>query len=259
MRTIDINSDLGESFGNWRMGDDESLIPHITAANVACGFHGGDPITMLKTVETCKRHGVAVGAHPGFPDLLGFGRRVMQLSPDDAYAYVVYQAGALQAACAVHGVALHHVKPHGAFYSFLRDDAACAEAAARAIADVMPEPVLYWPPPRDGALARAAEKAGVRVVHEAYVDLEYSPEGNVILERQKTPKDPARIREKVRRWLEDGEMPAADGTPLRIDAESVCVHGDGPNVLEVVAAVRAAAEECGFGVAPLPLEPAARA
>ena len=115
MRTIDINSDLGESFGNWKLGDDEAVIPVITSANVACGFHASDPVTMIRTVGLCKQSGVEVGAHPGLPDLLGFGRRPMRITPDDCYAYVLYQTGALQAVLAAEGTALHHLKPHGAF------------------------------------------------------------------------------------------------------------------------------------------------
>lgn len=250
MRTVDVNCDCGESFGNWRMGADEAVIPEITTANVACGFHGGDPRTMLRTIELCKAHGVAVGAHPGFPDLLGFGRRLIQLSPEDAYAYVVYQAGALQGALHVHGLTLHHVKPHGAFYSLLRDDEACAEAAAQAIVDVMPEPLLYWPPPRDGALARAAGKLGVRVVHEVYVDLEIAADGAVVLQREKHAADLDRVAAKIRSWLDDGVMTAVDGTAVSVaEATSVCVHGDGPNAIDVVRTVRRAVAESGATIA----------
>jgi len=257
MRTIDINSDLGESFGNWRLGDDEALIPEITSANVACGFHASDPVTMLRTVETCKANGVAVGAHPGFPDLLGFGRRVMAISPDDCYAYVLYQGGALAAAAATHGLALHHVKPHGAFYTVLNDRPDLAEAFAAATAALMPDPVVYWPARPEAALPVAARAAGVRVVVELYVDLDYAADGTVILQRQKVPAPAEKVAARVRRWLEDGQVEAADGTLLRIDAESICVHGDGPNVLEVVRTVRRTIEEAGQAVGPLATAPVA--
>jgi UPF0271 protein len=251
MRTIDINSDCGESFGNWRMGDDEALIPAITSANVACGFHASDPVTMLRTVETCKANGVAVGAHPGFPDLLGFGRRVMRISADDCYAYVAYQAGALAAIAGIHGLALHHVKPHGAFYTVLNDDEELAAAFAEATAALLPEPVVYWPARPDAALPVAARKAGVRVVAELYVDLDYAGDGTVILQRQKVAAPPDKVAARVRRWLEDGQVEAVDGTLLTIEAESICVHGDGPNALEVIQALRRTIQECGHSVAPL--------
>jgi UPF0271 protein len=251
MRTIDINSDLGESFGNWRLGDDEALIPEITSANVACGFHASDPLTMLRTVATCRANGVAVGAHPGFPDLLGFGRRVMRISPEDCYAYVVYQAGALAGIAGIHGLALHHVKPHGAFYTVLNDDDELAAAFAEATAALMADPVVYWPARPEAALPVAARKAGVRVVMELYVDLDYAADGTVILQRQKVPAPPEKVAARVRRWLEDGQVEAVDGTLLRIEAESICVHGDGPNVLEVVRTVRQTIEAAGHAVGPL--------
>jgi UPF0271 protein len=252
MRTIDINSDLGESFGNWRMGADEVLIPEITSANVACGFHASDPITMLRTVETCKANGVAVGAHPGLPDLLGFGRRAMAISPEDCYAYVVYQASALAGACAIHALQLHHVKPHGAMYTILRDDEELAAAFARAVADVMADPVVYWPARPDAALPVAARTAGVRVVMELYVDLEYAPDGSLILQRQKVPADLERVAAQVRRFLDSGHAQATDGSLVAVEAESICVHGDGPNVLDVVRTVRRTIEEQGAAVGALP-------
>ena len=151
-RQMDVNSDMGESFGNWVMGNDAALLPFVTTANVACGFHAGDPVTLVRTVRLAKQNGVVVGAHPGLPDLLGFGRRAMKISPEDAYAYVVYQVGALQATLAVEGMRLHHVKPHGAFYSVLKADEELADAVAEAIGQLSPEPMLYWPAPTDSAL-----------------------------------------------------------------------------------------------------------
>jgi UPF0271 protein len=252
MRTVDITSDLGESFGNWRMGDDEAVIPEITSAHVACGFHASDPVTMLRTVETCKANGVAIGAHPGLPDLLGFGRRAMAITPEDCYAYVVYQASALAGACAVHGLQLHHVKPHGAMYTILRDDEQLASAFAQAVADVMAEPVVYWPARADAALPVAARKLGVRVVMELYVDLEYAPDGTLVLQRQKVVADVDRVAAQVRRWLDGGQALATDGSLVPVEAESICIHGDGPNALEVVRTVRRTIEEAGHAVGPLP-------
>jgi 5-oxoprolinase (ATP-hydrolysing) subunit A len=251
MRTIDINCDLGESFGNWTMGDDEVVIPEITTANVACGFHASDPVTMVNTVRLCWQNGVAVGAHPGLPDLLGFGRRTMAITPDDAYAYVLYQAGALQGILRTSGASLHHVKPHGAMYSIVHSDAVLAEPVAQAIADFGRHPMLYWPAPTDAALPAAAQARGIRVVGEIYPDLEYRPDGTLILQRAKHETDVELAYRKVRRWLAEGVVEAVDGTRIDVDAESVCIHGDGPNALEVIRAVRRAIEDAGCRVGPV--------
>ncbi len=251
MRTIDIDSDLGESFGNWRMGNDEAMIPEITSANVACGFHASDPVTMVQTVARCKEHGVAVGSHPGLPDLLGFGRRPMQITPDDCYAYVLYQSGALKAVLAAEGIPLHHVKPHGAFYTILREDEPLASAFCDAVLALMPEPVVYWPEGHDLALPRAARERGIRVVMEVYVDLDYGPDGSLILQRAKHLTDIEKASAQIRRFLEGGVVQATDGSLIPLEAESICVHGDGPNCVELTQALRRTIEACGHSVGPL--------
>jgi UPF0271 protein len=250
-RQMDVNSDMGESFGNWAMGDDAALLPFVTTANVACGFHAGDPVTLIRTVRLAKKNGVVVGAHPGFPDLLGFGRRAMKISPDDAYAYVVYQVGALQAALAVEGMSLHHVKPHGAFYSVLKADEELAEAVAEAIALLSPHPMLYWPAPTDSALPRAVRKRGGRVVGEIYVDLDYASDGALIIQRTKHSTDVAKATAQVRRYIDSGQVLAQGGTAIALDAESICVHGDGPNAVDVARAVRRTLEEAGCLTEPV--------
>jgi len=250
-RQMDVNSDMGESFGNWVMGDDAALLPFVTTANVACGFHAGDPVTLIRTVRLAKQNGVVVGAHPGLPDLLGFGRRAMKISPEDAYAYVVYQVGALQGALAVEGMTLHHVKPHGAFYSVLKTDDELAEAVAEAIAFLSPHPMLYWPAPTDSALPRAVRKRGGRVVGEIYVDLDYAADGSLIIQRAKHSTDVAKATAQVRRYVDRGEVLAQDGTVVRLDAESICVHGDGPNAVDVARAVRHTLEESGCLTGPV--------
>ena len=170
--TFDINIDCGESFGNWNMGADEALMPHITTANAACGFHAGDAMTMLKTVRLAKANGVAVGAHPGLPDLLGFGRRVMAISPEELFAYVLYQGGALRAVLEAEGMTLHHLKPHGALYTMLNTDEALGEAFARAVIALCPEPMIYYPAPVERhAVTRIAADMGIDVVPELYFDL----------------------------------------------------------------------------------------
>lgn len=255
MRAIDINADLGESFGNWSMGNDGALIPLITSANVACGFHASDPTTMLTTVQTAKKHGVEVGAHPGLPDLLGFGRRVMQLSSDDLYGYVVYQVGALQAALAVNGMSLHHVKPHGALYAMLRDSDELGEAAASALVD-LGSPLSYFPAPvATSAFGRAAAARGLEVVGEIYPDLAYDADGKLVLQRSKGHTDPAAAGEMVSRYLRDGKVVSTDGVEIELDAESICVHGDGPNAAEVAGAVRRAVEAAGCSLETRSVKP----
>ena len=248
MRAIDINADLGESLGNWPMGNDEALIPLITSANVACGFHASDPTTMLTTVRTAKKHDVAVGAHPGLPDLLGFGRRVMAISPDDMYGYVVYQVGALQASLAVNGMSLHHVKPHGALYAMLRDSDELAEAAASALVD-LGSPLCYFPAPvAMSAFGKAAAGAGIDVVGEIYPDLGYDDDANLVLQRSKHHTDPGKAAEMVSRYLADGVVVSGNGKEIALEAESICIHGDGPNAAEVAAAVREAVTGSGCAV-----------
>lgn len=248
-RILDINCDMGESFGNWRIGNDAAVMPRITTANIACGFHAGDPLTMMRTVEMAKSNNVAVGAHPGVPDLLGFGRRVMAVSPTDIYAYVAYQVGALQAFLTAQGMALNHVKPHGAMFHLMRQDE-LADAALDAIIDVAPGAAVYWPGPmgREPFTAKAHER-GLRVVAESYPDLDYTADGSLVVEREKRAVAPQVIYDRVCQILADGQLTARDGTVLPMEVESICIHGDGPNVLEVLDAVHRAAEDCGVRVA----------
>jgi UPF0271 protein len=245
--TFDVNCDMGESLGNWVMGADEAMMPLITTANVACGFHGGDPLTMQHTVRLAAQHGVVVGAHPGFPDLLGFGRRRMELSPEDAAAYVTFQVGALRGFLDAEGMPLHHVKPHGAFFAFLRDEEAMAEPVAAAIAAFGDDVLLYWPAPADGVpFCDAVRARGVEIVEEIYPDLSYGPDGRLVVERQKLETDLAFAAQQVTSFLTDGTVAATDGTPISFPAaRSACVHGDGPNAVAVAEAVRAAAEAAG--------------
>ncbi|MGR8920160.1 MAG: 5-oxoprolinase subunit PxpA [Gammaproteobacteria bacterium] len=251
MEAMDINCDMGESFGNWNMGNDAGMMPRITTANVACGFHASDPVTMLETVAMAKEHGVEVGSHPGLPDLLGFGRRAMNITPEDAHAYVVYQTGALQAALKVHGMRLHHIKPHGAFYSVLRTDEALAEAVAEGIAALTDTPMLYWPAPTDAAMPTAARRHGIRVVGEIYPDLHYAADGSLVIQRTKHETDVEFAAAQVRRFVETGKVEAMDGSLVELDAESLCIHGDGPNATEVGDAVRAALADLGCKIAPV--------
>ncbi|MBX9607484.1 MAG: LamB/YcsF family protein [Gammaproteobacteria bacterium] len=251
MTSIDINCDMGESFGNWQMGNDAGMMPLITTANVACGFHASDPVTMVNTCRLAGQHKVVVGSHPGLPDLLGFGRRAMNITPEDAYAYVVYQTGALQAALKANGMTLHHIKPHGAFYSVLRTNDELADAVAEAMCAIAATPMLYWPAPTDAAMPRAARKRGIRVVGEIYPDLTYAPDGSLVIQRAKHLTDTEFAAAQVRRYVTTGKVLANDGSEIALDAESLCIHGDGPNATEVGAAVHAALAEVGCRVAPV--------
>ena len=230
---MDLNADLGESFGRWTLGDDAALMPHITSANVAAGFHGGDPHVLRATVELAVEHGVGIGAHAGLPDLVGFGRRRMAISPEELADLVLYQAGAVREFARAAGAELRHVKPHGAMYTMVVDDPELAAALCAAVADA--GVALLMP----AAVARAAEAAGVRFVPEGYVDLDYDADGKLILERIKQPRDAAETAARAVQLAEEGTV------------ESICIHGDGPNAVELAAAVRAALEESGVDVKPL--------
>lgn len=230
---MDLNADLGESFGRWTLGDDAALMPHITSANIAAGFHGGDPHVLRRTVALAVEHGVGVGAHTGLPDLVGFGRRRMAVSPEELYDLIVYQAGAVRAFAEVAGAELRHVKPHGSMYTMVADDDELAAALCAAVADV--GVALLMPP----QLAAAAASAAIRFVPEGYVDLDYDADGKLILERVKLARDPAETARRAVEFARAGEV------------ESLCIHGDGPNAVELAAAVRAGLEADGVEVAPL--------
>ena len=247
--SIDINSDLGESFGNWHVGNDEALLATITTANVACGFHGGDPVTLVRTVDRALELGVLVGAHPGLPDLLGFGRRVMDISAEDAYAYVAYQAGALASILRARGAELHHVKPHGALYTMLNERPDLAVAVADAMADLMEQPMLYWPSgAEDGALVNEARRRGFEVVLEFYPDLSYTADGRIVVERHKQPVEATEAVARLSRFLDGGRVLTLDGGEITLAADSICVHGDGATAAELASALRRHLEAQGWSV-----------
>jgi UPF0271 protein len=257
--TFDINIDCGESFGNWVMGADEALMPHVTTANVACGFHAGDPMTMMKTIALAKANGVAVGSHPGLPDLMGFGRRVMAITPEELYAYVVYQTGALKSALEAHGMALHHVKPHGALYRMLNGDEALGEAFARAVIDLCPEPMIYYPAPVERhAVTKIAAAMGIDVVPELYFDLPYEDDGTLALKRSNEGADLDETRQKLGLFLETGNTLSMNGARVPISARSICLHGDGPNAVELATTIGDTLKERGYALQPLDPAPTIR-
>ncbi len=251
MKKVDLNCDLGESFGAYTIGLDARVIPHISSANVACGYHAGDPAVMRKTVAMAARAGVAVGAHPGFPDLVGFGRRNMTVSPDEAYEYMLYQLGALSAFAKAAGVRLQHVKPHGALYNMAGKDAALAAAIARAIYDFDPSLILLGL--SGSAMLTEGEKLGLRCAKEVFADRGYNEDGSLV--NRKLPgamiTDEDLAIGRVLRMLEHGEVEAVTGKVIPIEADSVCVHGDNERAVEFVTKIRAAIEAHGMQVAPM--------
>jgi UPF0271 protein len=238
---MDLNADLGESFGRWELGDDERLVEQITSANVACGFHAGDYLVMERTVALCRRAGVAVGAQPGYPDLLGFGRRAMAFEPDEVESMVRYQIGALEAFCRAHGVELHHVKPHGALYNQAAGDPALAAAIATAAARFSRSLLLYGLA-SSTPMAQAAADAGIRFVPEAFADRRYLRDGSLQprSEAGSLITDPTQAATQAASIAVDGAVTAVDGSRVPIRAETICCHGDTPGAVEIATAVRAA-------------------
>ena len=234
---IRINSDMGESLGLHSFGNDEVLMSIIDEANVACGFHAGDPDTLDTTVALAKQYGVKVGAHPGLPDLVGFGRRAMNMRPDEVENLIHYQVGALSSFLKKHNVPLNHIKPHGALYGMLAKDPELTLAALK-VAKVYGVPLMG---PQFGEQHhRYGEELGVQIIEEIYVDLDYDANGNLIILRQPHRTDPAAAAARVLRALEDGKVEAEDGTLFSPRFASICVHSDAPNSADVAAAVRRA-------------------
>jgi UPF0271 protein len=248
---MDLNADLGESYGTWTLGDDEHLVEHLTSANVACGFHGGDFNVMEGTVALCVRAGVAVGAQPGYPDLLGFGRRPMAFPPAEVESLVRYQIGALEAFCRAHGVPLHHVKPHGALYNQAAADAALAGAIARAVASFSPDVPLVGLA-SSSAMAEAAAAAGLRFIPEAFADRRYLADGSLQprSEAGSVIHDPSEAAAQAVMIARDGRVTSVDGTIVELRAESICCHGDTPGAVAIAKAVRDGLRDAGVEVRP---------
>ena len=245
---VDLNSDLGESFGRWVLGDDEALLALVTSANVACGFHAGDPSTLRRTCEQAATRRVVVGAQVGYPDLPGFGRRFLDMEPAELTDAVLYQIGALEALARVAGTEVSYVKPHGALYSAVVQHEAQAAAVVRAVKEYDPHlPVLGLP---GSALLRQASNAGLRSVPEAFADRAYTPAGTLVSRREPGAvlRDPAVIASRVVRMATERHVVAVDGSVLPLAAESVCVHGDSPDAVAVARAVRTALEDAGVAL-----------
>ncbi len=254
MKKIDLNCDMGESFGAWTMGMDGEVIRHVTSANIACGFHAGDARVMYNTVKLAKDNGVGVGAHPGYPDLVGFGRRNMDCTPDEVRDYVAYQMGAMKAFCSIHGVPLQHVKPHGSLYNMSVGNEAMIRAVVEAIAGVDRD-VIYLA--LGGAQAplvtKIAGEAGIKAAFEAFPDRAYTPEGK--LAPRSLPgsviKDPNVAAERALRMAKEGKIVTTDGSVLEMRIDTICVHGDNPSAVELVRTIRSSIEAEGISVVPM--------
>jgi UPF0271 protein len=237
-RTIDLNSDMGEGFGVWEMGDDFALLDYIDSTNIACGWHAGDPERMKNLVAAAIEKNVYIGAHPSLPDLLGFGRREMGITPNDAYNYVLYQAGALQAFIRAQGGHLHHVKPHGALYNQAAKDINLARAIAQAIKDLGDGIILYGL--ASSCFVGASKEVGVPLWQEVFADRRYTPEGYLVPRKQANAliETEDEAIKQVLRMANESEVVALDGSIVKVQADTLCIHGDGPSALDFVRKIR---------------------
>jgi len=249
---IDINCDLGERYGHFQVGQDADIMPHITSANVACGFHAGDPNTMALTVKLAKRFGVAVGAHPGFPDLRGFGRREMQLKPEETRSDVLFQIGALQAFATASHIRLQHVKPHGALYNMAARDAGLSEIVLEAVKCVDPELIVFAP--SKSIMAKVASKMGFRVALEAFADRAYNADGKLVSRNKPEAviKNPKLVVERVVEMVRKGTVLAINGETLDLgEVHTICIHGDTPDSAQLAKALKSKLLAAKINVKPV--------
>lgn len=242
---------MGESFGAYSLGNDDEILEFVTSANIACGFHAGDPSVMKRTVHSAVEKGVAIGAHPGYRDLEGFGRRFVDVTPDEAYDLVVYQVGALYGFLAAAGARMQHVKPHGAFYNAAAVDIGLSGAIAEAVRDVAPELILFGL--SGSELISAGEKAGLRTASEAFADRTYQRDGTLTSRRQPGAmiEDLNRAADQAVRLVKEGRAASLQGVDVDVRADTICIHGDGPYALEFARMIRARFEESGIEVKPV--------
>lgn len=243
--TVDLNSDLGESFGAWRMGEDGQMLDVVTSANVACGFHAGDPAGILQTLQAAAERGVAVGAHVAYPDLVGFGRRNMDVGSRELTADVIYQIGALQALAKAAGTQVRYVKPHGALYNTIAHDRRQAEAVLDAM--LATDPSLALVALAGAPLLQWAHARGVRTVAEAFADRAYTPEGTLVSRRAPGAvlHDAQAVAERMVELVKTGSLQAVDGSRVRLQADSICVHGDSPSAVQMAQQVRRCLQQAG--------------
>lgn len=248
MTAIDLNSDLGESYGAWRMGDDAAMLAVVSSANVACGFHAGDPVGIWETVKAAAEKGVSIGAHVSYPDRVGFGRRDMDVTPSELEADVIYQIGALKGIAAAAGVTVDYVKPHGALYNRIANDPKQGQAVIGAIKAIDANLVLMG---LAGApILDLARQSGLKVVAEAFADRAYTPEGQLVSRRETDAvlHDTDLIARRMLQLAREGTLEAIDGSTIKVEAQSICVHGDSPGAVAIAQEIRGAFEADGITV-----------
>ncbi len=253
MKQIDLNCDMGESFGAYTIGMDAEVMDHITSANIACGFHAGDPLVMDRTVKLAKEKEVGIGAHPGYPDLLGFGRRHMACSETEIQQYVIFQVGALQGFCRAHGTNLQHVKPHGALYLDAVENDTIARGVAKGILAVDPDLLFVALAGKKGdTMRRMGVELGLKVVYEAFPDRAYTPKGTLVPRRQPGAviSDPDAVAQRALD-MANGYVLAVDGSRIDLEVNSLCVHGDNPAAVALVKNIRNILETHGIQVKPM--------
>ena len=247
---VDVSCDMGESFGPWKMGFDEEMMRYISSANIAAGFHAGDPGAMRKTVALAKEHGVAVGVHPGYRDLVGFGRREMNVSPDEIHAELIYQLGALREFARYHDMEVQHVKPHGALYMVAARDEELSRAIIEAIQRVDSGLLLFCM--QASVTYEVAQKMGQPVAAEFYADREYNDDGQIIFTRSVAEElDPEEVGQRVVRAVTKGKVKTESGNDIEVASDSVCVHGDTPGAVKLAEAIAKKLEENGIEIRPL--------
>jgi 5-oxoprolinase (ATP-hydrolysing) subunit A len=251
MACVDLNSDLGESFGAYTVGCDDQVLQYITSANIACGFHAGDPTVMKKTVRLALANGVALGAHPGLQDLKGFGRRKMDITGEEAYDITLYQISALYGIIKAEGGVMHHVKPHGALYNMAAKDPALARGIAEAVYKLDPDLILFGL--AGSELIKAGKEAGLRTASEVFADRTYQPDGGLTPRSQPGAMitDEEQSLAQVLRMVQEGTVQTLAGTEIPVQADTICVHGDGPKALAFTSRIRAALQQQGIEVRPV--------
>ncbi len=246
---VDINCDLGESYGAFKVGNDLEIMPHITSASVACGFHAGDPLTMAQTVALAKKYGVAVGAHPGYPDVMGFGRREMQLTSEEAKNYIIYQVSALLGFVKIFGLSLQHVKPHGAMYNKALKDRGLSRAIAEAVVELNPSLIVFAPP--KSRMAEAAANAGLRVAFEFFADRAYNSDGSLVSRKKAGSiiEEPDKIVRRAIRAIKEGVVEAFDGGVVELgQVHTICIHGDTPKAVKLAEALKKGLIKAGIEI-----------
>jgi UPF0271 protein len=253
LKAIDLNSDVGESFGNYKLGLDEEVIPLISSANIACGYHAGDPAVMRQTVALARKHGVGLGAHPGLPDLVGFGRRNMDVTLEEIRDFVTYQVGALQAVAALQGARLQHVKPHGALYNMAVKTPEIWDAVAEVMARLDERLILFvLAGPDRPELQAIGRRRGIRIAFEFFADRAYNSDGTLVSRRLPGAviHDNELVAAKVLKLVKEGKVRAIDGSEIELKAETICVHGDNPKAVALVKKIRETLEAAGVAVKP---------